>query len=325
MLIYVIILIGSMKGKIVLKIIFILTVIFSILSMTVFFRKNKTENELIERMDKGFYLKGNDEVIIDYGSEYIDEGFVANIEENKSVKDIKIENNVDTNKVGNYEIVYTITYKDKTKSIKRIVKVVDNAPPTIEVNCKDTIYLPINSTFKDCSYTATDNYDKDVKVKIDSNVNTKKKGDYTVTYTAIDSSNNKTSKTINVYVRNKEDITYIVVSISKQKLYYYKNKELVLTTAVTTGRYNATKTGKFKVLNKVKNTVLKGKDYESKVKYWLGYSGSSFGIHDASWRSNFGTKNYYYVGSHGCVNVPIKNMKKLYNMVSVGTPVYIRK
>lgn len=314
-----------MKGKIIIKIAFVLTVIFSILSMTGFFHKNKTDNELIERMNKGFYLKGNDEVIVDYGSEYIDEGFVANIEENKSIKDIKIENNVNTNKVGNYEIIYTIKYKDKTKSIKRIVKVVDNAAPTIEVNCKDTIYLPINSTYKNCSYKAIDNYDKDVKVEINSNVNTKKKGDYEVTYTAIDSSNNKTSKTIKVSVRNKNELNYIVIKISKQKLYYYKNKELVFTTAVTTGRYNATKTGNFKVRNKVRNTTLKGKDYESKVKYWLGYNGNNFGIHDASWRSKFGTKNYYYTGSHGCVNVPTKNMKKLYNMVSVGTPVYIRK
>ena len=82
---------------------------------------------------------------------------------------------------------------------------------------------------------------------------------------------------------------------------------------------------KSKIKNKIRNTTLKGKDYESKVQYWMGYSGNSFGIHDASWRKRFGTKDYYYVGSHGCVNVPTKNMKKLFNMVEVGTPVYIRK
>lgn len=314
-----------MKEKITIKIFFLLTVILIILSMTGFFHKRTIDNEIINKLNKGFYLKGNNEVTIDYGSTYEDEGFVASVEDNKSIRNIKFENNVDTSKIGTYNVTYTASYKDVTKSITRIVKVVDSLPPDLNVKCKDDIYFAVNSTYKECKYEVTDNYDKDIKVDINSNVNIKKKGDYTLTYTASDSSNNKVTKTINVHVRKKNELNYIVVSISKQKLYYYVNKELVLTTKVTTGRYNATKKGNFKVRNKVRNTTLKGKDYESKVKYWLGYSGNSFGIHDASWRSNFGTKNYYYTGSHGCINVPTKKMKKLYNMVSVGTPVYIKK
>ena len=84
-------------------------------------------------------------------------------------------------------------------------------------------------------------------------------------------------------------------------------------------------TGNFRVLNKARSVTLKGPDYESFVNYWIAFKGSSYGLHDASWRSNFGNKNYNVNGSHGCVNVPTSAMKKLYNMVEIGTPVYIKK
>ena len=47
------------------------------------------------------------------------------------------------------------------------------------------------------------------------------------------------------------------------------------------------------------------------------------GLHDASWRSRFGGNIYIYNGSHGCVNMPRSEVSKLYNMVEIGTPVYV--
>ena len=49
------------------------------------------------------------------------------------------------------------------------------------------------------------------------------------------------------------------------------------------------------------------------------------GMHDASWRGSFGGSIYKYNGSHGCVNMPTGSARKLYNKVSVGTKVIIRK
>ncbi len=50
-----------------------------------------------------------------------------------------------------------------------------------------------------------------------------------------------------------------------------------------------------------------------------------YGIHDASWRKKFGGKIYQTNGSHGCVNVPTSSAEKLFSMVEVGTPVYIKR
>ena len=36
------------------------------------------------------------------------------------------------------------------------------------------------------------------------------------------------------------------------------------------------------------------------------------GLHDASWRSEFGSDIYLYNGSHGCVNLPYDAAKIIY-------------
>ena len=36
------------------------------------------------------------------------------------------------------------------------------------------------------------------------------------------------------------------------------------------------------------------------------------------------TMDYKTNGSHGCINMPTKAAKKLYNMIEVGTPVHIK-
>jgi lipoprotein-anchoring transpeptidase ErfK/SrfK len=57
----------------------------------------------------------------------------------------------------------------------------------------------------------------------------------------------------------------------------------------------------------------------------MPFLGNAYGMHDASWRSSFGGGIYKYNGSHGCVNMPRWAARKLYNKVSVGTIVVIRK
>ncbi|MFR7741990.1 MAG: L,D-transpeptidase [Acutalibacteraceae bacterium] len=49
--------------------------------------------------------------------------------------------------------------------------------------------------------------------------------------------------------------------------------------------------------------------------------GDIIGLHDASWRSNFGASFYVYGGSHGCVNTPEEAMALIWNLAEDGTPV----
>jgi DNA gyrase subunit A len=62
-------------------------------------------------------------------------------------------------------------------------------------------------------------------------------------------------------------------------------------------------------------------DYLVFVKYWVSVVGDIIGLHDASWRSNFGASFYVYGGSHGCVNTPEQAMALIWNLAEDGTPV----
>ena len=121
--------------------------------------------------------------------------------------------------------------------------------------------------------------------------------------------------------------TYILVSISKQKLWYYKNGILQISSKVVTGKrykYDTPK-GTFKIEWKSRNVYLIGPDYKSFVNYWMLIDKKNqIGLHDATWRDTFGGSIYKYNGSHGCINLPYKIAQKLYKTVPSGTIVIVK-
>lgn len=121
--------------------------------------------------------------------------------------------------------------------------------------------------------------------------------------------------------------TYILISIKKQKLYYYKNGKIKLTSKVVTGTKNKydTPKGTFKIEGKAKNVYLIGKDYKNFVNYWMLINRKTqIGLHDAPWRSTFGGNIYKYNGSHGCINLPYNVAKTIYKTAAKGTTVIIK-
>ena len=70
---------------------------------------------------------------------------------------------------------------------------------------------------------------------------------------------------------------------------------------------------------KDRNAVLRGANYATPVKYWMPFYGN-YGIHDASWRREFGGTVYLTDGSHGCVNTPPAAMKVIFETMDSGTP-----
>lgn len=127
------------------------------------------------------------------------------------------------------------------------------------------------------------------------------------------------------WVQGKNDIgtTYIEIDMGEQMMYYYVDGALQLETPVVTGntsRKMGTPSGVNYVYLKQKDRILRGANYASHVDFWMPVKGN-IGIHDASWRSNYGGTIYQTNGSHGCINTPRTAMEQLYDMVEVGTPV----
>lgn len=117
--------------------------------------------------------------------------------------------------------------------------------------------------------------------------------------------------------------TYIEIDYTKQKLWYYKEGKKKLSTSIVSGNlshHNGSVDGVFKIVYKERNATLVGENYSSDVKFFMPFA-YNIGIHDASWRSEFGKEIYKTNGSHGCVNIPAKKAEKLFSMVEVGTPV----
>ena len=128
--------------------------------------------------------------------------------------------------------------------------------------------------------------------------------------------------------RKVDDVgnTYIEVDLARQKLWYYKDGVLQLETNVVTGnptKGNGTPTGTDRIWSRERDRYLTGETYRSKVSYWAPINWSGVGLHDASWRSNFGGNIYKSGGSHGCVNIPVPVMKNLFPQTFAGMPVIV--
>ena len=128
-------------------------------------------------------------------------------------------------------------------------------------------------------------------------------------------------------VRKTNDIgyTYIEIDLTAQRMVFYKDGQLLVDTPVVTGcvrKGHSTPTGCFALDAMRSPAVLKGPGYASPVTYWMPFSGG-VGIHDASWRSQYGGQIYITNGSHGCVNTPKDKAAIIYNNISVGVPIVV--
>lgn len=50
---------------------------------------------------------------------------------------------------------------------------------------------------------------------------------------------------------------------------------------------------------------------------------NNIGIHDASWRSEFGGNIYKSSGSHGCVNAPYTLAQAVFGSIDAGTAIVV--
>jgi hypothetical protein len=120
--------------------------------------------------------------------------------------------------------------------------------------------------------------------------------------------------------------TYVDVNITTQRLIFVKDNVLISDTPIITGNPNrgwATPTGTYRLMNKVRSTHLIAFDYNVYVDYWMPFTGQGHGLHDCTWRSEFGGNVYKTLGSHGCVNIPPKEARIIFENIAVGTQIRI--
>lgn len=96
------------------------------------------------------------------------------------------------------------------------------------------------------------------------------------------------------------------------------------------GKHDTTP-GVWSVLYKESPSVLRGemlpsgkREYETTVQYWMQFTYTGIGLHDATWQWAFGGNSYAIgYGSHGCVNLPYSAAEQLYGLVEPGNAVIV--
>ncbi|MBD7911556.1 L,D-transpeptidase/peptidoglycan binding protein [Clostridium sp. Sa3CVN1] len=124
---------------------------------------------------------------------------------------------------------------------------------------------------------------------------------------------------------NANDIgnTYVEINLAQQHLWFYRNGSLITDGDVVTGNVSnsmGTPSGTYRLEYKEKDAVLRGDNYAQPVSFWMPFNGG-IGIHDATWRGEFGGSIYLSGGSHGCVNAPYSLASTIYDNIEAGTPV----
>lgn len=117
--------------------------------------------------------------------------------------------------------------------------------------------------------------------------------------------------------------TYVEINLTSQHLYFWESGNIIIETDFVSGNVAkgmGTPAGIFPITYKERNAVLKGENYATPVSYWMPFNGG-IGMHDASWRKEFGGTIYQTNGSHGCINLPLEVAKEVYEHVQAGMPV----
>jgi hypothetical protein len=125
----------------------------------------------------------------------------------------------------------------------------------------------------------------------------------------------------------------LILHLNKRKVEVYQGKQLVASFPVAVGKKGwETPQGKFKVIQMIKNPAWEhpwnGKIFPPGPSNPLGQRWIGFWTDGKNYIGFHGTPQENLIGqavSHGCVRMKNQDIKKLFQLVSLGTPVTVRK
>ena len=153
-------------------------------------------------------LNGDEVFNHEYGTPYLDEGAFA-LDIVDGMVEVTISGNVNIDVLGEYKLEYSATDKSGNKSVKlRTVNVVDTLAPTIILNGDQIYNHEFGKSYIELGARAFDEIDGEVEVVINGEVRKDIVGTYSIKYTAVDSSGNKSEviRIVNVMKTEKEQI-----------------------------------------------------------------------------------------------------------------------
>lgn len=203
------------------------------------------------------YLNGKKVITLNYNDTYKELGSKGKYLGQNVTNKIRITNNINTNKIGDYKVTYTLKISFWNIVKTRTVKVVDNKKPKIILVGDEKINICPKKEYEELGYTAIDEYDGDLTEK----VKVTEKED-SIIYEVRDSSNNsvKISRKL-----NREDSEKPVITLAGSNNYYHR-----INTAFKEPGYNVEDNCDDNLTDKV--VVTGSVDVNKKGKYELIYT-----------------------------------------------------
>lgn len=170
-------------------------------------------------------LKGGNPLVLEVGTAYEEAGATAEDNVDGDISDqIIITDNIDTSKLGIYQVVYKVEDSSGNQATAiRTIEVVDTIAPEITLNGEEAIIIELGDEYQEAGAQALDNYDGDVsnRIEITGDVDTNRIGTYQITYSVADSSNNTVSKTRTIHVTDATpptDVIFKATSVTTERV-----------------------------------------------------------------------------------------------------------
>jgi hypothetical protein len=149
-------------------------------------------------------LNGENPLKVECGETFSDPGATAINGTGKTVP-VQVSGKVDTATLGTYTLTYTAADDKDTASVERTVTVIDTTPPQIFLKGGKTMTVTCGELFAEPGASAVDSCQGVVPLTISGSVDSNIQGRYTITYTAVDASNNTQTVGRDVIVGSLED------------------------------------------------------------------------------------------------------------------------
>lgn len=111
-------------------------------------------------------LVGKKVVVLNYKDSYVEKGAKVNFLGSDISNNLDIDSNVDTSKIGEYEVTYNLKGFIIPIKKKRVVRVIDSSRPVITLVGDKEVKLCPNKKYEEQGFSASDNVDGDLTKKV---------------------------------------------------------------------------------------------------------------------------------------------------------------
>lgn len=145
-------------------------------------------------------LKGSKNIVVEYETPYKEKGYTAKHFGEDITPKVKVKDNINPKKLGDYEVIYSVKNKGLSKAVTRNVTIVDTKKPKMNIDSSDVYVCPGDEYIR-AQVEAIDNYDGNISDKVKVDISKEKDK---VVYSVKDSSGNTQVVSKKILYEDKE-------------------------------------------------------------------------------------------------------------------------